>query len=193
MTNAPPMARRLLVDHLPGKILRIPLGMLLAMALTAGLAQVELILGWTPVPITGQTLGAMLAGAALGPIAGGLSQAGYLLAGLYLPVFAGGASGSEVLFGPTGGYLFGMVIASVVVGALARARWDRKLTTAVPSMMLATAIIYGVGVPWLAVETGTGIGAAISDGLLPFIVGDTAKAAIAGLVTSLLWRSNARN
>ena len=72
-----------------------------------------------PVPFTFQVLFVLLAGAVLGSARGGLSQIVYVLLGVIgLPVFAGGASGPGVLFGPTGGYIFGFIVAAFVVGAL---------------------------------------------------------------------------
>ncbi|MFB3119502.1 MAG: biotin transporter BioY, partial [Stenotrophomonas maltophilia] len=60
---------------------------------TALLARVSIPLGFTPVPITGQTLAVLLTGAALGSRRGASSMALYLVAGAVLPVYAGGGSG----------------------------------------------------------------------------------------------------
>jgi hypothetical protein len=70
------------------------------------LAQIRIVLPFTPVPITGQTLGVILIGATYGVRLGFLTLATYVVVGLGgLPVFAGGAAGLARLFGPTGGYL----------------------------------------------------------------------------------------
>ncbi|MEN5161841.1 biotin transporter BioY [Achromobacter spanius] len=74
-----------------------------------------------PVPITLQTLGAMLAGAMLGPVRGALACLLYLaLAAVGLPVLPGGRGGLGAFFGPTGGFLVGMVAGAFVTGWLAR-------------------------------------------------------------------------
>ncbi|MBI2139573.1 biotin transporter BioY [Candidatus Woesearchaeota archaeon] len=90
-------------------------------ALTAAVSPVKIPLGFTPVPITLQTLMVLLSGAMLGPGYGALSMVIYLLLGaLGLPVFAGGGSGIASLFGPSGGYLFSYPIAAFAVGYLAK-------------------------------------------------------------------------
>lgn len=155
-------------------------------ALTAVLAQLRIPLPGTPVPVTGQTLGALLAGGALGMRLGGLSQALYLLLGLVgLPVYADAASGWDVVQGATGGYLVGFVLAAALVGWLIERGEDRHLVTSATAMLAGTAAIYLVGVPWLAwaldvpVVSAEG-GDAVSLGLVPFVVGDLAKVALAG-------------
>src|SRR5213592_2880824 len=87
--------------------------------IVAGLAQVSIKLPFTPVPITGQTLGVLLVGASLGPMLGGASMLLYLAEGaIGLPFFAGGDHGASFLgFGAaTGGYLWGFVLAAALVG-----------------------------------------------------------------------------
>src|SRR3989339_1178484 len=86
-------------------------------ALTAAVSPIKIPLGFTPVPITLQTLMVLLSGAMLGARYGALSQFLYLVLGAAgLPVFAGGSGGIASLFGPTGGYLFSYPIAAFIVG-----------------------------------------------------------------------------
>ena len=81
-------------------------------SLVAGLAQISIHLGFTPVPITGQTLWVLLTGALLGWRRGALAMLVYLMEGVAgLPVFAGGQSawsptplGAPVIVGPSAGY-----------------------------------------------------------------------------------------
>ena len=88
-------------------------------ALTAAVAPFKIPLGFTPVPITLQTLVVLLAGAMLGSYYGALSMILYIVVGaLGLPVFAGGGSGIGALLGPTGGYLFSYFIAAFVIGKM---------------------------------------------------------------------------
>ncbi len=83
----------------------------------AASAQIRVPLGFSPVPITGQTLAVLLVGALLGSRRGAASMLTYLFEGtLGLPVFAGGASGSPHLLGPTGGYLVGFVADTSLAG-----------------------------------------------------------------------------
>src|ERR1044071_8198019 len=88
--------------------------------LVALAAQVSIHLGFTPVPITGQTFAVLLVGAALGTVRGPASLLLYLAVGIAgAPVYAQHKHGWEVFSGATGGYIFGFVIAAAVVGALA--------------------------------------------------------------------------
>jgi biotin transport system substrate-specific component len=149
-------------------------------------AQIFIPLWFTPVPITGQTLGVLLIGAALGSRRGALAIILYLIeGGSGLPFFAGGGSGWAAFSGPTGGYLIGFVAAAYVVGWLAERGWDRKFWTAAAAMLAAEFVIYLFGVPWLAYFVGPGD--ALPLGMFPFIPGDIVKLVIAALVLPSTW------
>jgi biotin transport system substrate-specific component len=160
--------------------------------LTAAAAQVVIPLGFTPVPITGQTFAVLLAGAALGSTHGAASQLLYVALGAVgLPFFAEGTGGWSVVAGATGGYLVGFVVAAWVIGYLAEHKQDRNVVGAVSTFLTGSVIIYAVGVPWLyfavdAIETGD---QAIAAGLLPFIAGDVTKVGLAALVLPTAWRA----
>ncbi|HEY8369850.1 MAG TPA: biotin transporter BioY, partial [Thermodesulfobacteriota bacterium] len=111
------------------------------------LAQVAVPLPFTPVPITGQTLGARLTGGFLGARLGLVAMLGYLLAGAVgLPVFQpGGPAGVERFFGPTAGYLFGMAVSAWIVGRLAEKGWDRRFGSGVAAMLIGSVPIYAFG------------------------------------------------
>lgn len=157
--------------------------------LTAAAAQVTVPLPFTPVPITGQTFAVLLSGAALGSTAGAGSQLLYVLLGaIGLPFYADGASGLSVVQGATGGYLVGFIVAAAVVGKLCERRQDRTVSTAIPLFLLGNVVIYLVGVPWLANHLGVSGVEAIALGLAPFVVGDLAKVAAAGLVLPAAWK-----
>lgn len=150
-------------------------------------AQIRIPLPFTPVPVTGQTLGILLVGSVLGSRQGVLSMLLYLAMGLVgLPFFAGGGAGIEVIQGATGGYLIAAPLAALLVGWLAERGWDRQAHTTVFSMILGNVIIYALGVAWLAMLIGGA--AAIEKGLLPFLIGDIAKIAIACVVLPGAWR-----
>jgi biotin transport system substrate-specific component len=168
--------------------------------LTAGLAQLHIALGFTPVPITGQTLAVMLAGTSLGWWRGALSQLLYWLAGIFMPFAwyaddksgASIAAGWRIATGATAGYLAGFVIAAALVGLLAQRGQDRTFLTSFPAMLAGSAIIYVLGVGWLAFDLGvpvaTGKTNAIGLGLAPFLVGDAIKVLLAGGLTPFAWR-----
>jgi biotin transport system substrate-specific component len=157
--------------------------------LTALLAQIEFPLWFTPVPITGQTLAVLLAGAALGARLGAMSQALYVALGAVgFPFYSGGDGGWEVVTGATGGYLVGFVVAAALVGYLAERGQDRTVVTALVAFLAGSAVIYLFGVTWLAASLDVGATEAMELGLVPFVIGDLLKIALAGLALPLAWR-----
>ncbi|HEY2981568.1 MAG TPA: biotin transporter BioY [Anaerolineales bacterium] len=152
----------------------------------AAFAQIEIPL--KPVPITGQTFAVLLVGAALGSKRGAASLGLYLVSGaLGLPFFSGGAHGTEIIFGATGGYLVGFVIAAYVIGLLAERGLERNLRTSLIPFLVGTLIIYICGVTWLAVVLHS-LSAAIAGGLLPFLIGDAIKLIAAALALPAAWK-----
>ena len=146
--------------------------------LTAVLAQWEIPLGVTPVPITGQTLGVVLAGAALD----------WILGAAGLPFYAGGGSGWETATGSTAGYLVGFIVAAWLVGKLAESRQDRKVLTAIPAILAGSVVIYGFGVSWLMYSLDVNLAQGLEWGFTPFVVGDLIKVAAAGTVLPGVWK-----
>ena len=160
--------------------------------LVAALAQIEIRLPFTPVPITGQTLGVLLEGASLGAGLGAVSMALYLVQGaLGLPFFSGGGSGAEFLqlSAVTGGYLWGFVVSAAVVGALAQRRWDRSVRSSIGEMFLGEVVLYAVAIPWLMQALDVSLAEALELGLAPFVVGDTLKLFAAAGLLPLAWRA----
>jgi biotin transport system substrate-specific component len=156
---------------------------------TALMAQIAIPLGFTPVPITGQTFSVLLAGAALGWRAGAASMALYVALGATgLPFYAEARGGWEVATGATGGYLIGFVVAAALVGHLAERRQDRSVATAIPAFLAGTAVIYLFGVTWLAGNLGVGATEAMELGLVPFVIGDLVKVALAGVALPAAWK-----
>ncbi|MCX5854428.1 MAG: biotin transporter BioY [Deltaproteobacteria bacterium] len=136
-----------------------------------------------PVPITFQTLFLNLAGALLGGYLGALSQVVYILLGVIgLPVFAGGKAGLGVLLGPTGGYLFGFVLAAFVVGKLIAVKKDPGLIWTILSMMAGMVVIYFLGILQLTLVARLSVEKAIVVGALPFLPGDMVKIVLASLI-----------
>ena len=157
--------------------------------LTAAFAQIEIPLWFTPVPITGQTLAVLLAGAALGSKLGAASQTLYVgLGALGLPFYSGGDGGWEAATGVTAGYLAGFIAAAAVVGLLAEQRRDRRVATSIPAFLAGSAVIYFFGVSWLTVSLDVSVTHALELGMVPFVIGDLVKVALAGLVLPAAWR-----
>ena len=164
-------------------------------ALIAGLAQFTIYLPFTPVPITGQTLGVLLVGAAYGPALGAATVGLYLVAAVAgLPVLARNAAGGHdagvhVLGAAfaSGGYLWGFLLAAALVGWLARHGWDRSFRSSVSAMFFGELVIYACGIPWLMHALGVDVQTALTYGLYPFVVGDTIKLLLAAGALPLAW------
>ena len=155
----------------------------------AALAQIAIPVPGSPVPVTGQTLGVLILGTAYGSTLGFTTFAVYILAGIAgAPVFADGEHGLDRIVGATGGYLVGMLVATFVLGQLARFRLDQKFLTALPSMLVGTIITFSFGLIWLHQYTGQTWSWTFEKGLTPFIVGEVLKIAIAGTSLPALWR-----
>ena len=135
-----------------------------------------------PVPLTIQVMFVLLAGLALGPRLGALSVLAYLVLGLVAPVYAGGTSGAGVLFGPTGGYLWGFVAGAALAGLAVRRSGDPGLGHFVLGGLVGLVPIYALGAAWLALQLHLDPGAAIASGVVPFVWGDVIKAIAAALV-----------
>jgi biotin transport system substrate-specific component len=160
-----------------------------AAALTAVCAQISIPLPGNSVPITGQTFAVLLSGAALGANRGAAAMALYALLGVVgLPVYAGGTHGLHVIWGSTGGFIVGFLLAGWIVGRLAELRLDRDARKALPLFVVGAAIIFAVGVPWLAVSAHVSLGTAISLGFTPFIPGEIIKALLAAGLLPTAWR-----
>jgi biotin transport system substrate-specific component len=192
-----------LIDHyLPQRVSSTVLQNALVVSgfalLTAALAQVRIPLGFTPVPVTGQTLAVLLSGAVLGAKRGAASQALYLVLGMIgLPFYSNGTGGWTVATGPTMGYLVGFIVAAAIVGRLAEHRHDRSVLSSIAAMTLGSMLIYVFGASWLAISLNIPLASgdtnAISLGVAPFLIGDFVKMCLAGITTASTWRLIHRN
>ncbi len=150
-------------------------------------AQLAFDLPFSPVPVTGQTFAVLLVGALLGSRRGALALIAYAAEGAAgLPVFAMGRAGAAVLFGPTGGYIFGFILAAWLVGLLAEKGWDRRFPTAVIAMSIGTAVIFLFGASWLAPVVGADKVLAL--GVMPFLPGALVKIVLAAALLPAGWK-----
>jgi biotin transport system substrate-specific component len=135
-----------------------------------------------PVPMTLQTYVVLSLGALLGWRLGAVTVATYLVEGaIGLPVFAGTPAngiGLSYMFGPTGGYLAGYLVAAALVGMLVERGWDRTVGGTVGALLVGELAILGMGCAWLAAQFGWE--SAISYGFGPFLLGDAVKLVLAG-------------
>lgn len=193
MSNTVRLARKnplVLADLLPGTLVRDLLLVVGAAGFVGLLAQLSIHLSFTPVPITGQTLGVLLAGTALGWRRGTAAMVLYALAGLIgLPWFAGHASG---YVGASFGYIVGFVFCAALCGFLAEQGADRSIVKSVPAMVAGEIVMYGIGVAWLGVDLHVGPGKAIALGLTPFLAGDAIKAGAAAMLLPGAWTLSGR-
>lgn len=167
---------------LPSGALADGLAVVVASLFVAVCAQIEIRLPFTPVPISGGTLGVLYAGALLGSRRGAAAVALYLLEGAAgLPAFSGGAAGFTHFLGPTGGYLIGFPVGAFAVGLLAERGWDRTPARAFATMIVGSLPILALGLIGLARFLPAR--ALLAAGLWPFVPGDLVKAALsAGLL-----------
>jgi biotin transport system substrate-specific component len=156
----------------------------------AALAQIAIPVPGSPVPVTGQTLAVYLIGTTYGARLGFATFSTYLLAGIAgAPVFAPAATvGLARLTGATGGYLIGMLIAVLVLGALADRKADQKFKTSFPALIFGSVIVFTFGLIWLNVSLNLTWAQTISAGLTPFIFGEVIKIAITATSLPLIWR-----
>jgi biotin transport system substrate-specific component len=157
--------------------------------LVAAAAQIVIPLGFTPVPITGQTFAVLLVGASLGSLLGAASLSLYFFVGLAgAPVYSEQTGGWEIVKGATGGYLVGFIVAAALVGWLAQRDWDRRFNSAVAAMLCGSVVIYAFGLPWLAHTVSLGPQETLEAGLYPFVVGDLAKLYLAAVLLPSAWK-----
>lgn len=198
MTSIAPSARPVLADLLPRPTVRtrafaLDAGLVLAgVAILAGLAKVSFFIG--PVPITGQTVGVILVGAALGARRGAISLASYAAVGLAgLPVFAGPIAGPGYVLSPSFGFILGFIPAAYLAGWFAQRAWDRRPVLAFAGFLAASIVPFLIGVPYLALILATVLGqqvtfdSVMAAGVLPFIVPGIIKAAFVALLLPAAW------
>ncbi|MEI7646265.1 MAG: biotin transporter BioY [Chloroflexales bacterium] len=198
------LADRLVPAHGPlaHPIVRDGLLVIVGTLMMTLLARISIPLPFTPVPVTGQTLGVVLIGALYGPRLGALTLLAYLAEGLLgMPVFSLGTSawsasripGLPVIFGPTAGYLFAFPLAAWVVGRLAHHGWDRGVATAIPAMLAGELVILALGFSWLVAATALLTGSVslmplLAAAVLPFLPGTAVKITLAALALPGGWR-----
>lgn len=107
----------------------------------------------------------------------------------YLPVFAGTPErglGLAYMVGPTGGYLFGYVLAAAAVGALADRGWSQHVGKAILACLIGLVLIYVPGILWLGAVIGWDK-PVLELGLTPFLLGDLLKVLVAALGVTGVW------
>jgi biotin transport system substrate-specific component len=196
--NSPAGTRRVLADVIArpssrSRAFAIDATLVLAgVALVALLAKVSFFIG--PIPITGQTLGVIVVGTALGAKRGAVSLTTYMLLGLAgLPIFAGPLAGPAYVLSPSFGFILGFIPAAFVAGWFAERAWDRNPPLAFAGFVIASIIPFVIGVPYMALILSTVLGqevtfaSVMAAGVLPFIVPGLIKAAFAAILVPAAW------
>jgi len=133
----------------------------------------------SPVPISLGILGVFFAVYVNGWLWGTVSCVLYLLLGLVgVPVFTGFTGGFVKLFGPTGGYLIGYIFLSLIAGFFI-SKFEKKIPLHILGMVLGTICCYALGTAWLAISLKMSFAAALMAGVVPFILADAIKMAVA--------------
>ena len=192
------------VDRIGARVARDVALIVLFSLLAAGFARFSVQLPFTPVPVTGQTLAVLLAGAALGSRRGAAAMVLYAVGGSLFPMFAGGSgavfhwqagsgayifaitSGSSGLVWDlaSGGYIIGFIPVAFVVGYLCEHGWDRK-SWIIVAMLAGNAVLYVPGLIQLSFFVPND--KVMEFGLYPFIAGDLIKLYIAAISVPVAW------
>ena len=165
-------------------------------------AKVQVPVWPSPVPVTLGTFAVLTIGAAYGVRLGLLTILCYMAVGAAgFDVFAGSSAekfGPAYMMGTTGGYLVGYVLATVALGVLARAGWDRSVPFMAMAMLIGSVLVYLPGVAWLYVLIDGGLfkpevyatvwEQTLAWGVTPYLVGDAMKLALAALVLPGVWK-----
>ena len=154
------------------------------------MSQILLPLPYTPVPISLGTFGVTLMALLYGRKLGTATILSYVAAGsLGAPIFAGGKAGS--LFSPTGGYILGYIVSTMILGYLADKGVTKSYLKTILSLMLSSAIILTLGALVLSLFV-TGKNTFVI-GVLPFLPGDALKSTTVTLLLPTLWKFIPRN
>lgn len=151
-------------------------------ALTIVLSQIAIPLPFTDVPLSLATLAVFLSGAILGPVRGTIAQAVYVVMGLVgLPVFANFSGGFARVLGPTGGYIWGYIVAAFLIGLIVSKGGHRFWIYPV-AMAVGMAGCYALGTAWYMIYAGVNLWAALLLCVAPFLAGDAIKIVLASVL-----------
>ncbi|MER8444202.1 biotin transporter BioY [Mesorhizobium sp. M1066] len=150
-------------------------------------AKTKVMLG--PVDISMQTLAVLLIAAAFGIRLGVATLLLYMAEGaMGFPVFQSTPEkglGIAYMLGSTGGYLAGFVVMAAIVGWAADRGWDRHPIKLFNAMLVGEVVMMAMGFAWLALLIGPE--KSWQFGVVPFIIGDLIKVALAACLVPAVW------
>ncbi len=111
-----------------------------------------------------------------------------LLGAIGLPVYSGGASGLAILFGPTGGYIFGYIVAAFAIGLISESGKYHPLRNAL-AIVVGIIFLFAFGLLWLKVKLSLSIPQTIAAGLTPFILPQSIKMTASFILSITLART----
>ena len=144
-------------------------------------AEVRIPLPFTPIPMTLQTFVATLAGGFLGAAFGTGSMLLYVGLGIAgLNVFAAASGGMEFFLAPSAGYVFGFVLAAMILGYIQ----DHSTNNVhlLLAIIFTHALIFTCGVAGLMWNLNLSIQEAFAKGVAPFLIGDVFKISASYLI-----------
>ncbi|MEG1254586.1 biotin transporter BioY [Clostridium sp.] len=157
-------------------------------ALTAILSQISIPLPFTPVPINLATVSVCLGAGLLGSRLGAISQVVYVIIGaIGVPVFANFTAGLGTVVGPTGGYIIGYIVATILIGVIIK-RFGENLHTYMVAMGIGILGCYTIGTAWFMYITKTGLFEALIMCVVPFLIGDMLKVVLSAFLVKRLKR-----
>ena len=166
------------IDNRVANVLSVIIGSIFI----AILAQISFQIPFSPVPITGQTLGVVIIGGILGSRRGALAIMLYLLEGaLGFPVFANMKAGFHILIGPTAGYLWSFIFAAYLTGLFAERGFTNNFLNSFLVCLLSTIIILSTGTIYLSL-IGSSFEKAMILGFYPFIIGGIIKSIFSSII-----------
>lgn len=149
------------------------------------------VCAWTTIPIflipfTLQTFAVAFAGGLLGWKKGMIAVGAYILMGLIgIPVFSNFQAGTAVLFGPTGGYLFGFFFLTAITGLFklvpVKNKWGRA-GMLLSAMALGMSVCYLFGTVWFMLMYKCTVGYALTICVTPFLPADFVKFILAAVL-----------
>jgi len=155
-------------------------------------AKTKVFLG--PVDISLQTLAVLLIASAFGMRLAVATLLLYMAQGaMGLPVFQSTPEkgiGIAYMLGTTGGYLAGFVAMAAIAGWAADRGFDRNPFKLFGAFMVAEVVMMAMGFAWLALLIGAD--KAWQFGVVPFVVGDLIKVALAASLVPAVWSIVAR-